>query len=123
MNEPQNQRIFRAVGVECVSSTELIANLIEEETLLGSVSTVSSLTHENIVLAEVTVPKLKGQGRDAGIAVGDIDMPDQSLIIAVSGTDGVNVAMDDAVLFPGDTAIVIADSGSIDEVRAVFRAL
>lgn len=123
VNEPQNQRIFRAVGVECVSSTELIANLIEEETLLGSVSTVSSLTHENIVLAEVTVPKLKGQGRDAGIAVGDIDMPDQSLIIAVSGTDGVNVAMDDAVLFPGDTAIVIADSGSIDEVRAVFRAL
>uniref|UniRef100_UPI0026749C25 potassium channel family protein n=1 Tax=uncultured Adlercreutzia sp. TaxID=875803 RepID=UPI0026749C25 len=31
VNNPKNLRIFREVGIECVSSTTLIANLIEEE--------------------------------------------------------------------------------------------
>ena len=48
VNNPKNERIFREVGIECVSSTTLIANLIEEEALLGSVSVVSSLTHGNV---------------------------------------------------------------------------
>lgn len=56
VNNPKNERIFRKVGIECVSSTTLIANLIEEEALLGSVSVVSSLTHGNVALAEVMVP-------------------------------------------------------------------
>ena len=38
VNNPKNLRIFREVGIESVSSTTLIATLIEEETLLGSVS-------------------------------------------------------------------------------------
>ena len=52
VNSPKNLRIFHEVGIECVSSTTLIANLIEEETLLGSVSVVSSLTHGNVMLTE-----------------------------------------------------------------------
>ena len=60
VNNPKNERIFREVGIECVSSTTLIANLIEEEALLGSVSVVSSLTHGNVALAEVMVPRMVG---------------------------------------------------------------
>ena len=45
VNAPKNQRIFRALGIESISSTEMIANLIEEETLMGSVNAVSSLSH------------------------------------------------------------------------------
>ena len=59
VNNPKNERIFREVGIECVSSTTLIANLIEEEALLGSVSVVSSLTHGNVALAEVMVPRMR----------------------------------------------------------------
>ena len=35
VNSPKNLRIFREVGIESVSSTTLIANLIEEETMAG----------------------------------------------------------------------------------------
>ena len=59
VNAPKNQRIFRALGIECISSTEMIANLIEEETLMGSVSVVSSLTHGNVVLTELSVPHMR----------------------------------------------------------------
>ena len=43
VNNPKNRRIFREVGIESVSSTMLIANMIEEEALLGSVGVVSAL--------------------------------------------------------------------------------
>ena len=48
VNSPKNMRIFHEVGIESVSSTTLIANMIEEEALMGSVSVVSSLTHGNV---------------------------------------------------------------------------
>ena len=51
VNNPKNERIFRKVGIECVSSTTLIANLIEEEALLGSVSVVS--LPDNAIIAAV----------------------------------------------------------------------
>ena len=67
VNSPKNLRIFHEVGIECVSSTTLIANLIEEETLLGSVSVVSSLTHGNVMLTEVVVPRMRHHSNDAGV--------------------------------------------------------
>ena len=64
VNSPKNLRIFKEVGIECVSSTTLIANLIEEETLLGSVSVASSLTHGNVTLTEIVVPRVGSHARE-----------------------------------------------------------
>ena len=41
VNNPKNRRIFREVGIESVSSTMLIANMIEEEALMGGVGVVA----------------------------------------------------------------------------------
>lgn len=123
VNSPKNLRIFREVGIECVSSTTLIANLIEEEALLGSVSVVSSLTHGNVVLSEIAVPRMKYHSNETGVLVGDIQMPGNSLIAAVSAPDDVEVAQPDMAIYPGDKAVVVADDSILDEVRAVFKAL
>ena len=124
VNHPKNLRIFKEVGIECVSSTTLIANLIEEETLLGSMSVASSLTHGNVVLTELSVPRImRHYNNDLGVHVQDIPMPENSLIVAVSTVDDVQVASEGATLMPGDTAIIAADSEVLDEVRAVFRSL
>lgn len=123
VNNPKNLRIFREVGIECVSSTTLIANLIEEEALLGSVSVVSSLTHGNVVLAEFTIGHLKHYSDDEGVMLGDIDMPDGALIVGVAYEDDAEVARDDITVYPGDQLIVAVDSDAMDEVRATFRAL
>ncbi len=123
VNSPKNNRIFKEVGIECVSSTTLIANLIEEETLLGSMSVAGLLTHGNVMLAEVVVPKMRHHDNEEGIEVGQIDMPEGSIIVAVSTRDDVEVVSSDTALYSGDKAIVAADSDVLDEVRAVFRAL
>ncbi len=123
VNSPRNLRIFREVGIESISSTTLIANLIEEEALMGSMSVVSALTHGNVVLAEITVPRMRNHSNEDGVAVGDIDMPDDSLIVAVSTADDTQVASEDMIIYPGDQAIVAADTDQLGAVRAVFRGL
>ena len=123
VNAPKNQRIFRTLGIECVSSTELIANLIEEETLLGSVSVVSSLTHGNVTLSEIVVPRMRNHSNKDGVAASEVDMPEGSIIAAVQSADSVEVVRDDTFLLPGDKAIVVADVDVLDDVRDVFRGL
>lgn len=122
VNNPKNLRIFREVGIECVSSTTLIANLIEEEAMLGSVSVVTSLTHGNVSLSEVVVPQQRHHNDD-GILVASIPVPEGAIIAAVASADDVEVVGEDTVAFPGDKVIVIADNDVLDEVRAVFRNL
>lgn len=123
VNAPKNQRIFRALDIEGISSTALIATMIEEETLAGNVGAVTSLSHGNVILEEVPVPHMKTYDNTEGAPVFDIEMPENSLIAAVSKRDDVEVVNEDSVLRPGDTAIVIADREVMDEVRRVFHEL
>ena len=123
VNNPKNLRIFREVGIECVSSTTLIANLIEEEAMLGSVSVVTSLTHGNVALTEVVVPNMRHHSNEDGIEVGMIPLPENALIAAVVTRDDVEVANFDTVLYPGDKAVVVADNDVLDEIRSIFKTL
>ena len=123
VNAPKNQRIFRALDIESISSTEMIANLIEEETLMGSVSVVSSLTHGNVVLTEISVPHMHNHSKDDGVLAFDIEMPEDSLIVAVSSKDDVEVVGEETRLYPGDIAVIAADRDKLAEVRAVFHEL
>lgn len=123
VNNPKNLRIFREVGVECVSSTTLIANLIEEEALLGSVSVVSSLNHGNVALVEVVVPRMRHFSNEDGVLIDEISLPDNALIAAVTSGGDVEVANAETLLFPGDKAVVVADEDVLDDVRQAFRGL
>ena len=58
VNHPKNLRIFKEVGIECVSSTTLIANLIEEETLVVALATVEKLFDKT--MANVREVKARG---------------------------------------------------------------
>ena len=120
VNNPKNQRVFQAVGIESVSSTPLIASLIEEEALLGGMSAITSLTNNSVALAEVT-PQLRRHVE--GIAAWDVPTPEDSLIVAVINRDGVEVASDETMIMPGDTVVVMATTDAMPEVRAALRDL
>ena len=123
VNNPKNLRIFREVGIECVSSTTLIANLIEEETLSGSMSVISALSHGNVRLQEVSIGRFRHGSDEEGVQVADVPLPLGALVVAVSSKGDVEVANEDTLLHPGDTAIVAAVNDVFDEVREAFRAL
>ena len=56
VNSPRNERIFRRMGIEAVSSTSVISRLIEKEALEGAVHAVMSLSQGNLLITEVTIP-------------------------------------------------------------------
>ena len=125
VNNPKNTRIFNEAGIESVSSTILIANVIEEEAMMGGVAVVSALSRGDIVLIEMDVNATRRYSRDGGVPISEIDMPEGSLIAAVDRrTYGdAEVATEDTVLYPGDKAVVLAEHDVVDKVRAVFKAL
>lgn len=123
VNAPKNQRIFRALGIESISSTEMIANLIEEETLMGSVNVVSSLTHGDVILTEVSVPHMVRHSDDDGVLAFDVEMPENSLIVAVSSKDDIEVVGEETRIYPGDVVVVASDRDRVADVRSAIREL
>lgn len=83
------------------------------------------LSHGNVVLTEITVPRMRYHSNEAGILASSVPLPENSLIAAVSPKDDDNVEVvgEETVLYPGDKAIVVADTEVLDEVRSLFKGL
>ena len=90
---------------------------------MGSVNVVSSLTHGDVVLTEIPVPHMHRHSNDDGVLAYDVEMPENSLIVAISTKDDVQVVNEDSRLFPGDTAVIVADRDQVGAVREIFREL
>ena len=126
VNNPKNLRIFRKMGIECVSSTTLIGRLIEEEATLGNLNAVSILAQGNIGMVEVKVREFRSAGLSpiTGASLyDDVDYPDEALPIAVVHDGTPQLVDEDTRVMPGDTVIVAAPTDSIPDVRAAFRII
>ncbi len=104
-----------------MSSTTLIANLIEEEALLGSVSVVSSLTHGNVALAEVMVPRMRHFSNEDGVLINEVLLPDNAIIAAVASGGTWKWPTTRRCCIREIKAIVVADEDVLDDVRLAFR--
>lgn len=123
VNNPRNMRIFQALEIEAISSTTLIANIIEEEAIVGSMNVISSLAHGNVILLELPIQHFKHRPTAKGIRAASIELPDDSLIVATSNGDDTSIVTEETILRPGDKVIVAVDSEVADDVRAIFRSL
>ena len=125
VNSPKNTRIFREMGIESVSSTMLIANMIEEEAMLGSVGVVSALSRGDIVLIEFPINNLRHFSPKSGVPVDMLEMPEGSTLCAVdrAAYAEAEIITPDTVLFPGDKAVVLAEHDVVDAVRSIFKSL
>ena len=125
VNSPKNLRIFREVGIECVSATTLIATMIEEEAMLGGISVLSSLTHGNVALKEVTVPRMRHHSNEEGVLAANVVLPAGCLMVSVSrdDEDQMEIIDSETVLHPGDVVVVAAYADKMDAVPTAFKAL
>lgn len=126
VNNPKNRRIFREVGIESVSSTMLIANMIEEEALLGGVGVVSALSRGDISLIELDIPsRMKYFDPEKGVPAYMIALPEGAILAAIDRREynDAEIASPDAVLYPGDKAVVVAEHDVVEDVRALFANL
>ena len=116
VNSPKNLRIFRRLGIESVSSTVMIANMIQEEAMLGSMGVAVSLTSDQIGLLDIKVPTMRNHDNY-------IEFDEGIRIIAVSHQDDVEVVNSETRIFPGDQVIVAADTDLLARAREIVRSL
>ena len=121
MRSPKNERIFREVGIEPVSSTGLIARMIEEEAVIGDMRMVFSLREGDITMVETKIPT-RARHKD-GIQVADIPLPRQANFIAVVRDGDFEMINPDTVLRPGETVIAAAKADAEEEFLRVIKHL
>lgn len=123
VNNPKNLRIFRRLGIESISSTALIARMIQEEAMLGSMSVAVAMTNDDLALIDITVPGMQYHDNETGVRALDIEFDEGIRMVAVNHGDEIEVVGNNTIIHPGDEVIVAADTDKLTRAREIVRAL
>lgn len=119
VNNPKNINVFKQLGVDSVvSSTALIADIIELEVDYACINNLLSLNVGNIRIKEINVtPHSQAVGRK----IAELSLPEGSIIISVIRGQNVIVPDGQTVLHAPDHVIVLANADKFDRLTAVFQ--
>lgn len=123
VNNPRNERIFNSLGIDAVSSTMVIARMIEENTASAQMRAVISLKQGEFAIMEVEIPDSSTLRADGGQRVSDLTLPPSTILIAVTRDEQFDVVNGQTVLEPHDTVLVCTKSEYEDDVRRILLEL
>lgn len=119
VNNPKNEHIFNALGIEAISSTTIISRMIEEEATIGDIHTLASLRKGNMAIVEIELPVDRCAVCNKPVSA--LVLPPQCVLIAVMREDEeVEAVHGETQLGPGDTVIAFT---SVDSERALMKVL
>src|SRR5436190_1341537 len=118
VNNPRNKQWFELRGIgPVVSATDLILRLIEHEVPKYGLVHLLDLPQERLEIIELLL------GEDSpvtGSRVGDLELPEGSLLISVLRDGRGFVPGPDTVLEPGDEVLAVLDPGMEEDLKAYF---
>ena len=118
VNNPRNREHFELLGIRpVVSATDLILRLIEHEVPEYGLVHLLDLPEQRLEIIEMSLPS---DSRAAGQRVGDLQMPEGSLLISVVRDDTGFVPNADTVLEPGDQILAVLDPTVEEDLTAYF---
>ena len=118
VNNPRNLEHFELLGIKpVVSATDLILRLIEHEVPEYGLVHLLDLPEQRLEIIEMLLPE---DSRAAGQRVGDLQMPDGTLLISVLRGDAGFVPTADTVLESGDEILAVLDPNVEEDLTAFF---
>ena len=115
VNNPRNLQHFELLGIKpSVSATDLILRLIEHEVPEYGLVHLLDFPEERLEIIEMLLEK---DSRVAGQRVGDLDMPEGSLLISVLREGRGFVPGPETVLEPGDEILAVLDPGREEDLK------
>jgi trk system potassium uptake protein TrkA len=118
VNNPRNREWFELLGIKPhVSATDLILRLIEHEVPEYGLVHLLDLPEERLEIIEL---QLEDKSRVAGKRVGDLQMPDGTLLISVLREGRGFVPGPDTVLEAGDEVLAVLDPGVEEDIKSFF---
>ena len=120
VNNPRNREWFDLLGIRpFVSATDLILRLIEHEVPEYGLVHLLDLPQERLEIIEM----LLGSGSQVtGRRVGDLEMPEGTLLISVLREGRGFVPGPDTVLEEGDEVLAVLDPGVEEDLKTFFGA-
>lgn len=107
INNPKNRPIFKALGVDrTVCSTEVIANLIEDEFENDNVKIVQTLDRGEMLLLEAGIGKKSSWN---GQRICDLDLPRECVIASILRKDAVVFPRGNFEIREGDQVLIITN--------------
>ncbi len=120
VNTPKNVEIFTKLGIEAVSSTQLISQLLENEFGVGELIHLTSLKGGKVSLVEVRVPAPRSGARTPQPRfISDLDLPHDVVLCAIFRDEQVIIPRGTTQLLPGDDIVAL----TTPELEARFREL
>ena len=116
VNNPKNIKVFERLGVDtAVSSTSVIADLIEHEVDYKGVTTLMRLKDGKIVIYEVNLPSTSPK---IGKNLKDVKIPAECIITSIIRRDEVIIPNALTVLNPNDIIIIVS---SVDNNELIYN--
>ncbi len=120
VNNPKNEQLFRLLGIDVtVSQTNYILNLIEQALPERSFVHLLSLRHADLAIVDA---KIAETSVVAHRAIGEIELPVNTVIAAIARGPHLIVATAATELLPGDDIIAVAHREQEDELRRLLVA-
>ena len=116
VNTPKNVEIFETLGIEAVSSTRLISELLENEFTVGDLVRLTSLRGGKVSLVEVRIPE---DARDPR-AIQDLGLPFNAVLVAIFRGDETIIPRGSAEIQAGDDVVALITPEVEDELRAAL---
>lgn len=118
VNDPKNQAVFKALGVDAtVSTTALAAQVIQNALPLNGLRIFTIFQQGEV---EITEAELKEDSPVAGLPVSQLQLPAECVLIAVVRNGGVDLPRGGTVLRAGDRVFALARRQKVEALEAVL---
>lgn len=118
VNNPKNIQVFEKLGVDiAVSSTSIIADLIEQEVDYSGMKTLMKLKNGKIVLSEILInPSCQVCNK----SLKELDIPRDCILISVIRDEEIIIPNGFTVLKAGDYIIAVSSQEDQQELKKYF---
>ncbi len=118
VNEPKNESTFNRLGVEGISSTSVIAQVIEERTTMGDIITLLTLKKGRLAVVELDLPS--DRCRCCDVPLRDLGLPRSCVLVSIIREEDVIIPGGDVSLRPGDTVIAVTEPANEGELKRIL---
>lgn len=107
VNTPKNVEIFQKLGIEAVSSTQLISELLEHEFTVGELIHLVSLRGGRVLIVEVKIPGPEDPRAPAPRHVQDLGLPYEVVLAAIFRGEETLIPRGTTEVRAGDDVVVL----------------
>ena len=119
VSSPRNEGAFHALGIEAISSTTVISQLIEEQLTVGDIIRLYTLQKGQLGLVEIEVPQ--GASAADGRTVAQLGLPDDIVLVSLTRGDRLLIPRGRTSLQPGDRVMAVTQAGRESEFARLLR--